>query len=122
MGSCMSTESTEPPVRQFQTRDPQPVVSYPPPVVKPSAPPYTQPQQPQNYMQAYTYAQMNGQQGTQWVQTPYQYQVYPPQQLQQQRYYVPQPQQQQMSPATAFVGGVVAGAVVNSMLDYDDPY
>ena len=121
MGICFSTPSVEPPVQQFQRREPEYVVSYPP-VVKPSAPPMQPPMQTvqqSTYVQPYTYAQMPQQQ-TQWAQVPYQYQVYPPQQ---QRYYVAQPQSQQPSSGIGgFAAGVVTGAVINSMLDYDDPY
>lgn len=125
MGSCLSTQTIEPPVQRYQA---QQVVAYPPsgmdyPTVKPSAPPMPQ-GPPTNYMQAYTYAHMPQQQQqgvAQW--TPYQYQY----QQAQQQYYVtqpqqPQPQQQQPSSGMAFAGGMVAGAVLTSMLDYDDPY
>ena len=123
MGSCMSIE--EPPAKQVQRN--QQVVSYPAsglnyPTVKPSAPPLPITTYPPP---GYTYAQMpqqqqQQQQGTQWVQAPYQYQyqMYPP--PQQQQYYVQQPQQQQVSAGTAFVGGIIAGAVISDM--FDDPY
>ena len=128
MGSCLSTQTIEPPVQRYQA---QQVVAYPPsgmdyPTVKPSAPPMPQ-GPPANYMQAYTYAHMPQQQQQQQQQqqgvaqwTPYQYQY----QQAQQQYYVRQPQQQPQQPSSgmAFAGGMVAGAVLNSMLDYDDPY
>ena len=85
MGSCMSLETPEPPVQQFQKRDVQQVqtVYYAPtgtnyPTVRPTAPPMSQPMT--NYMPAYTYAQMPQQQQppVAWAPAPYQYQMYPP--------------------------------------------
>lgn len=98
MGLCWS----EPPVAPVQTRTvyiEKPIASAPPQ-------PYTQPQQ-------YTYAVKPGQMYYQYQ--PPIYQQYE-QQYQQQPYYRPQ-QQTQTSPATAFVGGLVLGAIAEDLLD-----
>ena len=104
MGICWS----EPPVQPNQGKVVMaPVVSAP----ISSAPPY------QPY---YTYAVKPEDPYSQYPpQLQYTY-AYPQPQQYQQQYVVqqyPQQQRQQMSPATAFIGGMVLGAVVDDILD-----
>lgn len=120
MGSCLSVQESQPPVKSY-TPPVASTVVYPPPTgeyTKPSAPPVVS-------SQAYTYAYPQQPQ-TQWVNPSYQGQMYPPQQYQQYqmyqqpRYVVAQPyQQQQQGPSTgmAVAGGIVAGMLAASVLD-----
>ncbi len=85
------------------------------PFVKPSAPPMYPPPMypPQGYQQPvyqnpqYTYATMPGQMQQQQYQVPQMYTTYPA---------YPQ-QQNRTSPGTAFVGGLVLGAVLEDIMD-----
>jgi hypothetical protein len=105
MGSCWS----EPPIAQAQRQTPIYTEK-----IAPTAPPMNQ----------YTYAVKPGQQ---MVYPQQQYVAYPYQQYQQQYFqqqypqqqYPPQqyPPQQQMGAGTAFVGGLILGAVVEDILD-----
>lgn len=112
MGVCWSEPSVAP-SHPVQTRSPM----YTEKVV-PTAPVYQPPltQYPPQYNPQYTYAmkpdqQIYQQQQTVYYQQPYQmaYQQYPVQQV--------YPQQRQTSPATAFVGGLVLGTIVDDIFD-----
>ena len=114
MGICWS----EPPVSQvspIQSRSPM----YPEKVV-PTAPPY-QPPMNQNQYAQYTYAVKPQQQYTQYPpQLQYTY-AYPQYTQQYQQQYVVQqypPQQRPTAgPVTAFVGGMLMGAIAEDILD-----
>lgn len=107
MGSCWS----EPPVASVQKQSPV----YAEKVI-PTAPPMYQP--PQNQYSQYTYAVKPQQQQIVYQYPQQQYMAYPYQQYQQQyvQQYPPQ-QRTTTSPATAFVGGLVLGAVLEDILD-----
>ena len=128
MGSCMSVE---PPARKVnQTIYAAPSADY----VKPSAPVYT------NYTYPPQQTQQQYQPQTQWVNPPYQGQVYSPQQqqqyqqqqyqqyqvyqYQQPQYVVAQPlQQQNQGQGLAIAGGLVAGMLAANIIDdITDPY
>ena len=109
MGVCWS----EPPVATTAPVQTKPMNS-------PSAPPYAyavkDPQQQTVYYQyAYPQQQQQQQQYYSYQYPPQQYppQQYPPQQYPPQQY----PPQQQTSAATAFVGGLLLGSIVEDMLD-----